>query len=164
MSPGSILFHVNPRGRQSGDEKTPTKDFSSTTAQAVHTFHAGIDGYAPTPLASLEALADYLGLATVWVKDESHRFGLNAFKALGASYALGHELASATNTGLPKQGFREFRTEELIPRLVRTTCITATDGNHGRAVAWAAREAGCRCVVYMPTGTTPVRLENIRNL
>lgn len=125
-------------------------------------FHRSLPGYAPTPLARLSQLARYLGIQSLWVKDEAYRFDLNAFKILGASYGIARVLA-ASFTG----GSQEVTFEQLVSQRSQfqdRVLVTATDGNHGRAVAWAAQKFGCRAVVYMPYGTAPVRLEAIRRL
>ena len=114
------------------------KLFSQEEAANVRAFHQMLPGYAPTPLIALSSMAGVLGLDAVWVKDESHRFGLNAFKALGASYAVSR--LSERPRGL----------------------ITATDGNHGRGVAWTARQIGVPCRVYLPRGSAPERVANIQ--
>ena len=99
-------------------------------------------GYAPTPLRTVGRLASRLGVAEVRVKDESSRFGLASFKALGGAY------------GVLRAG------EDGAPQVV--TC--ASDGNHGRAVAWGARMFGRRAVVYLPSHVTESRAEAIRSL
>ena len=117
--------------------------FGVDKAQEAAAFHRTLPDYAPTPLVSLQNLASALGIASLWVKDESPRFGLNAFKGLGGSFAM-HRLA-------------EGRTGKL-------TFVTATDGNHGRGVAWAAQRLGHESCVYLPRGTARERLENILKL
>jgi len=104
-------------------------------------FHRGLAGYAVTPLHALPGLASALGIGRLRVKDESQRFGLEAFKALGASWAV--------------QRLREGRSGPM-------TVTTATAGNHGRAVAWAARRLGCEAVVFIPAHAAPSRIEKIR--
>ena len=99
-------------------------------------------GYAPTPLRDLPALARELGLATISFKEEQHRFGLRSFKALGGAYAV-KKLAAAPG-GPP------------------AAVCCATDGNHGRSVAWGAREAGLRCVIYIHEGVSEGRAQAIR--
>ncbi|MFW5680510.1 MAG: diaminopropionate ammonia-lyase [Pseudomonadota bacterium] len=88
-------------------------------------------GYAPTPLVRLRALARSHGLAALHYKDERTRFGLESFKALGGAYAVQRLLARLGRD----------------PREVTVTC--ATDGNHGRSVAWGAQRFGCRCRIYI---------------
>lgn len=104
-------------------------------------FHRGLPGYAVTPLLALPGLAAALGIGRLMVKDESQRFGLEAFKALGASWAV--------------QRLRENRSGPM-------TVTTATAGNHGRAVAWAARRLGCEAVIFIPAHAAPARIEKIR--
>ena len=107
----------------------------------VRDFHRSLPGYEPTPLRNLRGLAGRLGIGALSVKDESRRFGLQAFKALGASWAL-HRL-------------RQQRSGAF-------TVSTATDGNHGRAVAWAAARLGLPAVVFIPAYSAPARVEHIR--
>ena len=129
------------------------------TARSVRAFHESFPMYGPTPLANLPATAKLLGLGNIHVKDESFRFGLNAFKVLGGSYAIGNFLAErlgqAASYGL-------LTAPETKAALGDLTFVTATDGNHGRGVAWAAHQFGFRSVVYMPKGSAQERLENIR--
>ena len=114
-------------------------NYGAEAAEAARAFHRTLPGYAETPLRDLGELSKALGVGGFLVKDESFRFGLNAFKALGGSYAIGALLKDAPQT-----------------------FVTATDGNHGRGVAWAARVLGQRAVVYMPRGSAQERLDNIR--
>ena len=132
--------------------------------QAEHTrrFHSGLPGYRPTPLVERKALAEKLGVGNIWVKDESHRFGLNAFKALGGSYAMGRYLSKKLGKPLEELTFEELCSEPARRALGEITFVTATDGNHGRGVAWSARLLGHKSVVYMPKGSALERLENIR--
>ena len=127
--------------------------------RAAVSFHRTMPGYAPTPLVHLAGLAEFLGLGRLWVKDESKRFGLNAFKALGASYAMGQ--LAARRLGLDPRSFR-FQDISAGPAgLGSVTFATATDGNHGRAVAWTARQFGCRAVIYLPEVATRARVEAV---
>jgi diaminopropionate ammonia-lyase len=153
---------LNRDARKQDTTKMSTKSFCPDMARQVRSFHKTMPGYGPTPLVSLEALSKYLGVHKIRVKDESYRFGLNAFKVLGASYAL---TSALRNKAGPKDGTLSlslFRNPETQKRLGEITVITATDGNHGRAVAWSAHQLGCSAVVYMPKGSSPIRLENIR--
>jgi diaminopropionate ammonia-lyase len=106
----------------------------------VLAFHRGLPGYAPTPLVDLPALARALGVAHVLAKDESDRLGLPAFKALGASWAV-HRAVEGRQAPL--------------------TLVTATDGNHGRAVARFARTLGHRAHVVVPDGVHPAAVRAI---
>ncbi|MTI17996.1 diaminopropionate ammonia-lyase [Rhodobacteraceae bacterium RKSG542] len=134
--------------------------FSKEVAQTTREFHSGIQGYTPTPLVSLPELAKYLGVKAVLVKDESHRFGLNAFKVLGGSYALGCLLAKKLGVELRDIDLKTV-SEQLPEPMV---FATATAGNHGTGVAWAAREMGQKAVVYMPKGSPQASVDRIRGL
>ena len=101
-------------------------------------------------------------MGKIWVKDESHRFGLNAFKALGVSYALGRYLGRELGLPIEKLSFDRLSSPEVKQKLGDKTFVTATDGNHGRGVAWAANQLGQKSVVFMPKGSSPLRLENIK--
>lgn len=134
--------------------------FTQKIAQETRAFHQQIEGYTPTPLVSLPHLAAYLGVKAILVKDESKRFGLNAFKVLGGSYALGRVLAEHLNININEIDLKTVANKLKQP-LVFTT---ATAGNHGTGVAWAAREMGQKAVVYMPKGSPQASVERIRGL
>jgi diaminopropionate ammonia-lyase len=112
-------------------------------ADAALGFHRALPEYRVTPLHHLSALAHSIGVGDLLLKDESARFGLNAFKALGASFAVHTWLERHAPDGM-------------------VTFTTATDGNHGRAVAWSARRAGHRAVVFIPAHARAARIEAIR--
>ena len=137
-------------------------DFSPATIASVRRFHETFPQYEPTPLVLLPALAAELGLAGVWVKDESKRFNLNSFKVLGGSYAVARYLAGELRIDPAELSFSRLNEPEARRRLGTITFVTATDGNHGRAVAWSARELGHRAVVFMPRGTAASRIANIQ--
>ncbi|GAA1534596.1 hypothetical protein GCM10009827_060940 [Dactylosporangium maewongense] len=107
-------------------------------------FHRRLPGYAPTPLTELPELAAAAGVARLYAKDESTRLGLPAFKALGASWAIHRALRARRGAG-------------------QATIVTATDGNHGRAVARFARQFGHRAAVYVPDGVHPAAVRAIRD-
>ena len=134
------------------------------TARSAEQFHRSFPQYAPTPLVALDRLAGFLGVEKIYVKDESRRFDLNAFKVLGGSYAIGKYIARRLNTDIDQLSFDAITSEELRAKLGELTFVTATDGNHGRGVAWTANKLGQKSVVYMPRGSAPERLQNIRAL
>ncbi|MEZ8770949.1 diaminopropionate ammonia-lyase [Vibrio alginolyticus] len=134
--------------------------FSVEQARQARAFHSQIDGYQPTPLISLPALAKQLGVKAILVKDESKRFGLNAFKVLGGSYALGRQLAKHLNVDIAEIDLKTVSSKLEVP----LTFATATAGNHGTGVAWAAREMGQQAVVYMPKGSPQASVDRIRGL
>ncbi len=112
----------------------------------VSAFHAGLPGYAPTPLVELPDLAGELGMGRVFVKDESSRLGLAAFKALGAWWAIAGVLAARAGLSGPLAltALQGAAAEHPV------VLVTATDGNHGRAVARVARLLGLRAQVFVP--------------
>ena len=128
----------------------------------VRAFHKSFPQYAQTPLVKLDALAAKLGVRAVYVKDESYRFGLNAFKVLGGSFAMAKYIAKLIGCDVSEMTYERLTSKELRDQIGQVTFFTATDGNHGRGVAWAANKLGQKSVVYMPAGSTRTRLENIR--
>ncbi len=137
-------------------------DFANKeTVRHVHDFHRSLPGYRPTPLVRLPGLADYLGIRELWIKDENHRFDLQAFKVLGASYAMAKCLGEVIGLGDDELTYHNIIAHKSAYDHI--TFVTATDGNHGRAVAWAAKLFGCKAVVYLPKGSSLIRLEAIRH-
>ncbi len=129
--------------------------------QQIRRFHESFPMYAATPLAHLSQTAKQLGLGDIFVKDESYRFGLNAFKALGGSYAIGNYMAQKLGCEISQITYETLCSPAAKAQLGDLTFITATDGNHGRGVAWAAAQFGQNSVVYMPKGSSQERLNNI---
>ena len=135
---------------------------SQQTAEDIRSFHRSFPMYQPTPLADLTETAKILGLGSVYVKDESYRFGLNAFKVLGGSYAIGNFLARKLGKTIAEVDYDTLISPQNQNVIGDLTFVTATDGNHGRGVAWTATQFGQKSVVYMPKGSARERLENIR--
>ena len=123
-------------------------------------------GYAPTPLVSLPGLARALGVARIDYKNEAPRFGVGSFKPLGGAYAVARllmrEIARRTGAGEPAIGDLLAKRHGEIAAAVTVTA--ATDGNHGRAVAWGARMFGCRCVIFIHETVTAARARAIAAL
>lgn len=142
--------------------KKSALDFMSLeNAKRVQRFHASFPMYRETPLTELRETARTLGLGTVYIKDESYRFGLNAFKVLGGSYAIGSYLAGKLGRTIDEMPYEKLISEEVKKELGEITFVTATDGNHGRGVAWTANRLRQKAVVYMPKGSAKERLDNI---
>lgn len=114
--------------------------------------------YAPTPLYSLENLAKAIQISKLWYKDESQRFGLKSFKALGGAYAVARQLQLyiKNTTGVEPElpALLERKYDETVSQMV-ISC--ATDGNHGRSVAWGCQLFGCTCVIYIHRDVSRVR-------
>lgn len=124
-------------------------------------FHSSFPQYSITPLACLDGMAKYLGLAGLYVKDESYRFGLNAFKVLGGSFAMARYIAQKMDTDVSQMTYEYLTSEQFRKEFGQATFFTATDGNHGRGVAWAANKLGQKAVVHMPKGSSQARYDNI---
>ncbi|RZM83011.1 diaminopropionate ammonia-lyase [Leptolyngbya iicbica LK] len=130
----------------------------SGTAAAWAELHQW-SNYQPTPLRSLPEIATDLDLDQIWYKDESDRFGLGSFKALGGAYAVFRQLVDYVQTAT---GQTDLTAADLLSGRYReltqaVTVTTATDGNHGRSVAWGAQQFGCRCVIYLHAGVSAGR-------
>ena len=98
--------------------------------------------YRPTPLESLNKLSKELELKNIFYKDESKRFGLKSFKALGGAYAV----------------------EKITKGRKDITVSTATAGNHGKSVAWGAKNLGLNCKIFISENVSETRAEEMRNL
>lgn len=157
-STGTINWTLNNIAKS--DDKQ-VQNMSMEEMEKASTFHKSFPQYEITPLTRLSGLANYLGLKRLYVKDESYRFGLNAFKVLGGSYAIARYIAQQTGKDVSEIPYNVLTSEKLREEFGQATFFTATDGNHGRGIAWAANKLGQKCVVRMPKGTTQTRLENI---
>ncbi|THE13166.1 diaminopropionate ammonia-lyase [Bacillus timonensis] len=157
-----IQYFVNEITRNTDSEKASAVFLNGEVVEKVRNFHESFPEYKVTPLHSLDTLSKQFGVNHIWVKDESYRFGLNAFKVLGGSYAVGKYLAKRVKVDISELSFEKLRSEEIKEQLGDITFVTATDGNHGRGIAWAANQLGQKSVVYMPKGSSEIRLNNIR--
>ena len=151
-------------GQRNTSELVSPECFGYENAKKVNKFHQSFPEYKPTPLAKLDNLAKSLGIKSFYVKDESWRFGLNAFKVLGGSYAIGKYIAGRLGMDISELDFKRMISSEIRGKLGDVTFVTATDGNHGRGVAWTANRVQQKCVVYMPKGSAEERLRNIQAL
>lgn len=151
------LVQYERSNRQNGD----LSQFSLESAKKVQAFHSSFPIYSKTPLVSLKNTAKELGLGNVYIKDESYRFGLNAFKVLGGSFAIGRYLAQKLGRDIEEFTYNDLISDNTKKDLGEVTFVTATDGNHGRGVAWTAKTLQQKSVVYMPKGSAMERLENI---
>jgi diaminopropionate ammonia-lyase len=162
-SAGFRLF-VNPRA-------TRTAPYGVDGREAILTLAAFGDakreimswpGYKPTPLHSLPKLAARAGVGAILYKDEAERFGIGSFKALGGAYAVFKLLRKAIweqkKIIVSTLDLTSGRYADLTSRIT-VTC--ATDGNHGRSVAWGAHAFGCQCVIYIPETVSEGRCQAI---
>ena len=141
---------------------TSVDDFSQRELAKALAFHRSMPAYAPTPLLSLNRLASALGVGSIHIKDESKRFGLKAFKVLGGAYAMARHIAERLGEDIAQLPFEVMTSAAVRQKIGEVVFATTTDGNHGRGVAWTARQLQQKAVVYMPKGSSPERLNAIR--
>ncbi len=153
-----IQWKLNTMEKGNGDE---AEIMSLENVAKARNFHKSFPQYSVTPLAKLDNMADYLGLDTLCIKDESYRFGLNAFKVLGGSFAMAKYIASELGKDVSEMTYDYLTSDQLKKDFGQATFFTATDGNHGRGVAWAANKLGQKAVVHMPKGSSKTRFDNI---
>lgn len=144
---------------KSGDVQRAIMSLSNV--ETAKTFHRSFPQYSVTPLAKLNRMASRLGLGGLYVKDESYRFGLNAFKVLGGSFAMAKYIAKEMGRDIGDMTYDYLTSPAFRSDFGQATFFTATDGNHGRGVAWAANKLGQQAVVHMPKGSTKQRFDNI---
>ncbi|MCU1454296.1 MAG: Pyridoxal-5-phosphate-dependent enzyme beta subunit [Acidimicrobiales bacterium] len=152
LSVGLIL--KNPRRRRRPDQPAAGAGASPLS------FHRGLPGYAPTPLVQAPHLAADLGVGELWVKDESSRLGLPAFKVLGASWATYRALAARLGVAPGTWTTLDEVAAAAVP-LLPLRLVAATDGNHGRAVARMAALLGLDATILVPAGTAAARIDAI---
>ena len=156
-----INYVINHSADKGDKAEGLTKGFSIKEARSAASFLKSFSQYNPTPLVNLSCLAKELGIKGLFVKDESRRFGLNAFKVLGSAYALGCFLAEKLELNMEGLTIERLQQESKKQGLQKITFTTATDGNHGRGLAWAAGYLGHDAVIYMPAGSAHSRVANI---
>ncbi len=158
---GSSIYDLKVIINNAEKKEKPTF-LSRAEAEKALRFHQTIAEYRPTPLVSLEHLAGWLGVAGIYIKDESKRFGLNAFKALGGTYAMAKIISRKLGLSDQELDFGYLSSPEAREKAGQITFVTATDGNHGLGVAWGARRLGQKAVVYLPKGTAQARVDVIQ--
>lgn len=151
----------NKKSRDAEYKKSELVGFDDKSMHDVYEFHKSLPNYKPTPLVDLKNLAAHYGVKKVWLKDESKRFGLNAFKVLGGSYAIGKYLSQRLGKDINELPYNVLISDEVKKQLGDVTFVTATDGNHGRGVAWMANRLKQKSVVYMPKGSAQMRFDAI---
>ncbi len=133
-----------------------TSAYSFAATENIRRLHKSLKVYNETPLIELK---NFKGVRSIFVKDESQRFGLKAFKGLGGVWAI-YKVISG-ELGLNNPTLEEiFKHREKLSEM---TFITTTDGNHGKGVSWAAGLFGCKSYVFMPKGTVDVRAQAVRD-
>ena len=158
LAPHPFRLFPNPNAGTPGVVVLPEGGFRRAKAEIT-----SWPGYAPTPLLDLAAVARAAGIGSVQMKDEAPRFGLGSFKALGGAYAvaqvLGAELARRGVAARAGSADLVAGIYAAVTGGITVTC--ATDGNHGRSVAWGAQRFGCRCVIYVHATVSQGRVDAI---
>ena len=150
---------------ESQTKQAEVPSFVKKDATAIaQRFHQSLPEYKETPLVRLNALAKSLNIQALFVKDESKRFGLDAFKGLGGIYALARVICKELNLYIDEFSFEKLKDPEYVERIQSMVFVTATDGNHGKGVAWAANQLGCVAHIYLPSGSSEHRAQAIRSV
>ena len=137
--------------------------FTEVEAMNALRFHRSLPGYAETALVSLSCAAEQYAVDSIFVKDESSRFGLKAFKALGGSYSMFRILCDRLSLDPLTADYSTFLNPSIREQCRGIEFVTATDGNHGKGVSWAAGLFGCRAHVFMPKGSVEARRSAIED-
>jgi len=140
-----------------------TKLFSMKDANTARRFHKQIPGYRMSALQGLPNLATMFGVGGIWVKDESSRLQLNSFKVLGGSFALYRYLQKQLGILGEDTSFSYLASDEVKQKVGDLVFASATDGNHGRGIAWSAKKLGFKCVIYVHSETTIRRIDAIKS-
>jgi len=152
-------YLLNERARDYSIKKSSTDFVSANVAKKIRSIYSEMPEYKRTPLVPLDRLSETISVGKIWVKDESHRFGLNSFKSLGGIYAIYKVLEEIAGR---KISMPEIFSPSFKEKIGDMTFSAATDGNHGLGVAWAAMKLGQKAVIYLPKGTVPQRIEAIK--
>jgi len=150
----------NPRQGDAAQRVLSPQDFATAWDEIT-----AWDGYAPTPLVTLPALADSIGIDAILYKDEGPRFGLGSFKALGGSYAALRvvQRVISDQLGAPVS-LADIRNGKHADACAAITLVSATDGNHGRSLAWGCQRIGAPCRIYIHAEVSEGRAQAMRDL
>lgn len=137
---------------------------SSEELKKVRHIHDSIPQCKTSPLVHLTSLSEYLGLKSIFVKNESKRGSINSFKILGATYAVSKLICGKLGLKIEEVTFDYLKSKEVNEKINNITLVTCSDGNHGRGIAWTANQLGLKAIIYMPKGTVESRVKNIETL
>ncbi len=158
-----ITWIANPRVRTHASTDTVTRILPPDIPRKIRRFHRQIPGYQMSPLKALPNLAARLGLGGIWIKDESARLNLSSFKVLGGSYAMYQLIRQRLGLQDQDLSFSDLTGGALREKLGRLVFAAATDGNHGRGVAWSATRMGFESVIYVHKNTSQERIHAIEH-
>ncbi len=140
----------------------PKKMFPVEISREARKFHKQIPGYSISPLRSLANLAQMFGVGGIWAKDEAVRLELNSFKVLGGSFAIYQYVKEKLGVDASKMSYDYLISDEVKKKLGTIIFASATDGNHGRGIAWAAQKLGHKCEIYVHAETSQRRIDAIK--
>ncbi len=159
---GGVHWVINEKAKTNRYEEKWTAFLKPDKVSETQQWLMQMEEYEETPLIHMKKLAEYLQLEDILIKDEARRFDLNAFKVLGGAYALVRVLCEKLDKDPASVSLEELRSQEVKERLGTILFVTATDGNHGHGLAWAAKKLGHQAHIFMPKGSSTLRLERIK--
>lgn len=143
------------------DYSVSEKMFPISIARTARNFHRQIPGYKTSPLVSLTNLSQMLGVDSLWVKDEAQRLELNSFKVMGGSFAMFRLIQKKLGKKDDEMTYEYLMSKDCKKKLGDMTFASATDGNHGRGLAWACNKLGYKCMIYVHSATSQPRIDAI---
>ncbi len=146
-----------------GEYSSVKERFPLETMHKARNFHMQIPGFKMSPLKNLNNLARMFGVGGIWIKDEAQRLELNSFKVLGGSFALYKYIQKKLGREGEPLTYEYLVSDEVKKKLGVLTFASATDGNHGRGIAWAAGKLGHKCNIYVHSETSKARIQAIRD-
>jgi len=161
MSEKPIEWVKNPFKNHNDEFSAIKKFLPPELVRKIRGFHRQIPGYRMSPLKGLSNLSAKLGLGGIWVKDESARLNLQSFKVLGGSYAIYKQIQKRLGLEDQDVSFSDLTSGAMRQKLGDLTFAAATDGNHGRGIAWSATQMGFKSIIYVHKLTSPARIRTI---
>ncbi|MFC2821505.1 MAG: diaminopropionate ammonia-lyase [Sphaerochaeta sp.] len=155
-------YIVNNLESDKKDQSLAKKLFPISVAREARKFHRQIPGYRMTGLEALPNLAQMLGVGGIYVKDEAQRLELNSFKVMGGSFAIYNLIKKLLHKENEELSFEYLVSRECHDAVGDITFCSATDGNHGRGLAWAANKLGHKCKIYVHSETSQARIDAIK--
>ena len=143
------------------DTRKAEELFDIKYSRLARKFHREIPGYKVTPLRSLENLSNMIGLGGIYVKDEAQRLTLNSFKVMGGSFAIFRLIEKKLGLSDDQMSYEYLLSPECHEKIEGLVITSATDGNHGKGIAWASQKLGLKCVIYVHKETSKPRIEAI---
>ena len=144
------------------NQENAKKMFPVEIAREARKFHRQIPGYKMTPLDAMPNLAHMLGLGGIYIKNEAMRLELNSFKVMGGSFAIYRFMKKYLGMEDQELSFEYLTSKECHDKAGDIVFCSATDGNHGRGLAWASHMLGHKCKIYVHSETSQARIDAIK--